>query len=75
MTPHQVKVGPKGRIATIPDGWYQVLSGKCQPNDQYADTTTALFCPVDTDDIDLPFDTFDCLIRKHNMLDFIKDKP
>ena len=63
----KVKVGPKGRIAIIPEVWIQVTSGNCKENDRYADTTTARFVPVDKEDIGLPYNSFDCLIRENKL--------
>ena len=60
----RVKVGPRGRHATIPDGWSRVTDGDCRANDFFADTRTGRFRPAESDDIGLPADSFDCLIRK-----------
>ena len=60
----KVKVGPKGRIAIIPDGWERVLHGKCRHGDMYADTVTAKFHKVESEDTLLKWEDFDCLIRK-----------
>ena len=59
-----MKVGPKGRHAIIPKGWERVTEGVCRKGDMYAHTVSGKFCVVEEDDIGMPTDAFDCLIRK-----------
>ncbi|EKD89687.1 MAG: hypothetical protein ACD_33C00005G0002 [uncultured bacterium] len=59
-----IKVGPKGRVATIPDDWYLVKTGICIAGDMFANTTSGKFQLVESDDIGMSSDSFDALIRK-----------
>lgn len=59
-----VKVGPKGRVAIIPLGWRLIKDDLCCKGDMFANTVTTIFQTVETDDIGMPSDTFDALIRK-----------
>jgi hypothetical protein len=60
----KIRVGPKGRHVNIPEGWYRITSGTCISRDQFADTRSGRFRPVESEDLDMPADSFDCLIRK-----------
>jgi len=57
------KVGPKGRHANIPDDYEVVTSGNAQKGDSFIETQNGNPRPCEEDDIGMPFDTFDCLIR------------
>ena len=65
-TSHLVKpkVGPKGRVATVPDGWHIVTEGITKPGDMFANTVTAKFQLTDEFDEGSPAYAYDCLIRK-----------
>ncbi len=57
------KVGTKNRHAQIPDGFEIVTSGLSQKGDRYIDVTNGDPFPCLDEDLGLPFDSFDCLIR------------
>jgi len=59
-----IKVGPKQRLAVIPDEWELVTDGVCIAGDMFANTTNGKFQLVETDDVGIPSDEFDALIRK-----------
>ena len=59
-----VKVGPKGKHMTIPKGWRQVFEGECKKGDCYADLLRYAFLKVEEDDLGMPADSYDCLIRR-----------
>jgi len=63
-----IKVGVKKRHLTIPDGWSLVTEGYCQKYDKYADLWKICFNYVDDDDIGVPVEHFDFLIREDNVL-------
>lgn len=63
-TAQTVKVGPKNRHMTIPDGWERVLSGPARQNDMYADLCHYRFMNVEEEDLLFDAETFDCLIRR-----------
>ena len=58
------KVGPKNRHVTIPQGWHRVMEGVVKEFDKFASTDTLQFHLVEEDDIGLPFDFFDLIIRE-----------
>lgn len=62
--PAKVKVGPKGRVAVVPDGWHEVTQGITQPGDMFASTVTGEFQLTDEFDAGSPAYAYDCLIRK-----------
>lgn len=59
-----VKVGQKKKHMKIPEGWEQVKEGDCERWDRFADLSSFHFKRVEEDDIGMPFDFFDCLIRQ-----------
>ena len=61
---NRIKVGPRGRLATIPDGWKRVENGLCKKEDMFANTVTGKFQNVEWDDIGCDCKDFDLLIRK-----------
>lgn len=66
MTDRIVKVGLKGKYMKIPEGWYRVTEGACKKWDKFADLSCFCFRYVEDDDLDMPADTFDCLIREND---------
>lgn len=63
-TAQTVKVGPKNRHMTIPDGWERVLSGPARKNDRYANLQYYQFTDIEEEDLLFDAETFDCLIRR-----------
>lgn len=59
-----VKVGPKEKHVKIPEGWRQVTAGECKKGDRYADLLRYAFLKVEEEDLGMPADSFDCLIRE-----------
>lgn len=59
-----VKVGPKGRHMKVPYGYKVVADGVCVDDDKFANGMTYTWSSVESDDIGMSFDSFDCLIRK-----------
>lgn len=57
------KVGPRGRLVEIPEGWVVVTRGACKKGDKFACTVTAKFILCEEDDVGMEHDTFDLLIR------------
>lgn len=57
------KVGTKGRHAKIPEGYEIVESGNAQKGDKFIHVESGTPWPCEDDDIGMPFDSFDCLIR------------
>jgi len=62
--PGRVKVGPKGRWARIPEGWHQVVEGRCQEGDKFLNLETLWWSLAEKDDIGESVENFDYLIRK-----------
>jgi uncharacterized membrane protein len=61
----KVKIGTKGKHMEIPDGWFQVTEGECEEYDMFANVQTFKWNHVESDDVKMPANTFDCLIRKN----------
>jgi len=59
-----LKMGIKQRHVTIPEGWSKVTSGVCTVGDMFCRTDTHKFMAVEADDVNMPWDSFDLLIRK-----------
>ncbi len=59
-----VKIGPKGRHMKVPYGYKIVTSGICEDGDMFANGLTYTWSSVEHDDINMPCDSFECLIRK-----------
>jgi len=57
-------VGPKGRLAVVPEGWHLVARGPVYTGDKFAHTVTAKWVDTDEDDLLLQAENFDALIRK-----------
>lgn len=64
MNPVTVKVGLKGRVATIPDKWNLVAEGVCCKGDMFANTISGKFQLVESEDVGMPSEDFDALIRR-----------
>lgn len=60
---YNVHVGRRSRIAVIPEGWRRITAGICLAGDMFAHTVTAKWHLVDEEDIGMPADSFDALIR------------
>ena len=60
------KVGPRGRLVTIPEGFIKVEEGCAKKGDWFANTVTAYFEMCEDDDVGMEHDTFDLLIRSTN---------
>lgn len=58
-----VKVGPENDYVIIPYEWELVKSGECKEGDMYCDTSSLQWSLVEEDDLGMPFDSFDALIR------------
>jgi len=58
-----VKVGPKGRHITIPDGWVVVTSGVCKKGDKFVNCSSWKWSETEEEDWGDEFDFFECLIR------------
>jgi hypothetical protein len=65
-TNEPIRVGLKGRVVTIPEGHVRVTEGLVKKGDMYANVYSGKLFEVEWDDLDLPVDTFDCLVRKQN---------
>lgn len=63
MSNKTFKVGDKQRHITIPEGQFRVTSGNAQEGDCFCNLQTLRFERCDKDDIGMPYDTFDLLIR------------
>ena len=57
-------VGPKGRLAIVPDGWQLVPRGPVLTGDRFANTVTGKFQDVEEDDLVCDASWFDALSRK-----------
>ena len=58
------KIGRKNRHITIPEGWHKVTEGKCLPGDMWCHVGDIRFCLANEHDTDMPFDSYDLLIRE-----------
>ena len=66
MTDAKIRVGTKGRIVTIPEGYRRVREGVAVDGDMFANVFSGKLYPVEHDDINLPVEAFECLVRKKN---------
>lgn len=58
-----VKVGVKGRHVSIPAGFVRVVDGLCVEGDLFYDLHNLRFVSVESDDVGMPWDSFDLLVR------------
>lgn len=62
-----VKIGPKQKHLKVPNGFFVVQNGFCLKDDMFAyvgNPNSPFWHTVEKDDIGMPYDSFDCLIRK-----------
>jgi hypothetical protein len=67
-----VKLGHKGKHVQVPEGYRLVTQGVCQAGDMFGNNLSMCWSIVESDDIGLPFETFDALIRKTEFADLLR---
>lgn len=70
-----LKVGPKQKHLAVKEGYKLVTEGNIEKDDLVANIYEALWEHVDAEDIGLPFDVYDFVIRKISFWQSLGDTP